>query len=144
LDHQKGTTPQQPLQVVCALIEQDGQVLCAQRSPIMRHPGLWEFPGGKIQPNEEPIAALKREIFEELGVSIAVTATLPAHIHTYPGMPAVQLWPFRCLMVAGHLIAKEHAQLLWVAPQNLMELEWLAADRPIVQDYLAVIGQAHG
>lgn len=132
----------EPLQVVCAIIEKDGAVLCAQRGPLMRHPGYWEFPGGKIQPNETPVAALKREILEELAVQIEIIDSLPPHTHTYPGLPPIQLLPFRCLMVSGVPIAKEHAQLLWASPKNLRALKWLAADQPIVEDYWAFLSGA--
>ena len=79
------------IQVTCAIIEQDGFVLAAQRSATMRLPFKWEFPGGKIQSGETPEECLHREIDEELGVEIAICKYLPLATHNYPSITVTLL-----------------------------------------------------
>lgn len=71
------------LRVTCAIIENEGKVLCAQRSEKMNLPLKWEFPGGKVEGDEDLITCLKREIKEELGVEIAVLEQLPSNFQKY-------------------------------------------------------------
>lgn len=131
-----------PLQVTCALIEDaQGRVLVAQRSALMRHPGCWEFPGGKQDSGETLEQCLIREIAEELGLVITLTEALPPAIHDY-APPLIQLWPFRGQIVGGHLHVREHAQVQWFLPAELSALHWAAADVPIVAAYLARLGSA--
>ncbi len=129
--------------VVCAVIETKKGILCAQRGERMPHPGKWEFPGGKMEPQESPEAALYREIREELGVSILVLDQLPARNHTYADGKTIRLLPFRCTLVPGQEpLAREHAQLRWLAVEALPDLDWVAADIPVWQDYLRRIADA--
>ena len=78
--------------VACALIENDGKILCAQRSESMSLPLKWEFPGGKIDPGESPEQCLKRELVEEMDITIHVGKSLPPSTHQYPTF-AVTLYP---------------------------------------------------
>ncbi|MEZ5328074.1 MAG: (deoxy)nucleoside triphosphate pyrophosphohydrolase [Verrucomicrobiales bacterium] len=125
-----------PLLVVCAVIEnEDGQILSAQRGPGMSLAGKWEFPGGKVEPGEEPAAALIREIQEELGCSVSIIKPLtPSNlIH---GRGALCLIPFSCTIVAGTPKASEHSALQWSAPEYLPDLDWAPADLPIVAEVI--------
>ena len=72
-----------PIHVVCAVIEQNGLILCAQRSETMALPLKWEFPGGKIEPGEAEEPALMREIREELNVNVEILERMPVHDYTY-------------------------------------------------------------
>lgn len=123
--------------VVCALLEQEGQVLAAQRSREMAHPLLWEFPGGKKEPGETLEEALHREIREELGLDIQITHALPAFPFQYPDGPPLLLYPF-CCRPAGTSspVARQHASLQWLAPTALPLLSWVAADVAILDYYL--------
>lgn len=127
------------LQVSCALIEQDGRVLAAQRGPTMSLPLKWEFPGGKIHAGETPQDCLRRELMEELGVQIAVGKALPSVWHDYPGF-RVTLYPFICLLTAGTPVLHEHAAVRWLWPHELAQLDWADADWPVLDAYLAERG----
>lgn len=123
------------IKVTCALIELQGKVLCAQRSENMHLPLKWEFPGGKIESGESPEACLLREIQEELDVEISILEALPPNTHTY-GDKTIQLLPFRCSLIAGTVQKREHKEIKWVEPHELSELDWAAADIPIVEHYI--------
>lgn len=123
------------LKVTCAVIEQQGKVLCTQRSATMKLPLKWEFPGGKIEANETPEQCLVREIKEELGIDISIVESLPSNIHDY-GSRTIELLPFRCTILHGDIKLKEHQDARWLAPHRLMDLDWAAADIPIVEHYM--------
>ena len=124
------------LDVVCALIEENGRVLATQRGPGMSHPLKWEFPGGKLLPGESPSAGLIREIAEELTLTVEPWEALPAVIHAYPGR-TIRLLPWRCRRLAGTIQLIEHVQYRWLLPAELPPLDWSAADREVVAHYLS-------
>ena len=132
--------PNPPLPVVCAVIEDAaGRVLVAQR-PAHKHLALkWEFPGGKVEPGEQPEAALLREIREELGCALVLTRALPRFIHDY-GPVTIAMIPFVARLAPGSAAPHphEHIALRWVAPADLSALDLAAADLPVVA---ALLGQ---
>ena len=122
-----------PLPVVCALIVRDGRVLIAQR-PAGKHLALkWEFPGGKVEPGEEAAAALVREIREELGCEIDVTAALPSAVHRYE-RGEIELIPFICQLAVGSSEPHphEHTAVEWSRVCDLRDYDLAEADLPIV------------
>jgi len=123
------------LLVACAIIEQDGNVLAAQRSERMSLPLKWEFPGGKINDQESPEACLVREVMEELGLLVTVGRALPNASHAYNAF-SVTLFPFLCTIAAGTLTLHEHKAVMWLPPDRLASLDWAAADLPIITAYL--------
>lgn len=123
------------LHVACAIIEKNGRVLSTQRSAAMSLPLKWEFPGGKIQPNEPTEDCLRRELFEELGIQINVGRALPPHTYCYQTF-AVTLYPFVCTVESGELTLYEHAAFVWLPPAELYTLDWAEADLPVIQTYL--------
>jgi 8-oxo-dGTP diphosphatase len=126
-----------PIHVVCAVIEKNDLVLCAQRSENMALPLKWEFPGGKIEANEDEKSALLREIQEELNASIEIIERLPEHVHAYTPEKEIRLIPFRCKLAVGvTLNAREHAELRWVYKSDLLSLDWAEADVPVVHDVM--------
>lgn len=126
------------LQVTCALIiNNQNQVLAAQRSETMSLPLKWEFPGGKIEPNETAEDCLIREIKEELNIEVEIIKALPANIHAYPKV-TIELIPFICRHINGEIILKEHAQIKWLHKDELLALDWADADVPIVKHYLSL------
>ena len=127
------------LQVVCALIEDvDGRLLVAQRPNGKHLAGLWEFPGGKLEPGETPQDALIREIAEELGCAARPEAALTPVTHAYEQV-TVRLIPFlaRFTDPAARPEAKEHAALRWVTREEIASLPMPAADAPIVAEWVA-------
>lgn len=129
------TTENKHIHVSCAIIERNGLVLAAQRSAAMTLPLKWEFPGGKIHTDESPEECLRREIFEELGLEIAVRQTLVPSTHTYSKL-TVTLHPFICSIVAGEITLHEHADATWRSRKELVNLDWAAADTPVLYAYL--------
>lgn len=120
-----------PVRVVGAVIVKDGLVLCAQRAtgPLA---GLWEFPGGKVEPDEDQRDALAREIVEELGCRVEVGDEIAvASLSEDSG--TVTMTTYKCTLVSGTPAASEHAELKWLAPADLGELEWAPLDVPTVE-----------
>jgi len=118
--------------VTCAIIELDQDVLCAKRGPNMSLPGKWEFPGGKVEQGESNEECLKREILEELGVTIKIENTLPEVFYSYPSGPELKLIPMLCSILNGKPKAVEHSEVRWVKKLHLLELDWAAADISVV------------
>lgn len=123
------------IHVACAIIENSGKILCAQRSESMSLPLKWEFPGGKIDVGESPEECLRRELLEEMGISVRVGERLPLTTHHYPAF-SVTLYPFICLIEAGEIILHEHADIAWLPPKQLNTLDWAKADLPVIKSYL--------
>ncbi|WP_235535915.1 DUF2237 family protein [Nocardioides sp. Root190] len=118
--------------VVGAVIVRDGLVLCARRGPGGATGGMWEFPGGKIEPGETPEAALEREIIEELGCRIRVGAEVTTTTHAYDAL-VVTLTTYWCVLLDGSPSASEHEELRWLSPDELDPLAWAPADVPAVE-----------
>lgn len=117
------------IHVVGAVIIRDGLVLCAQRGEGGSLAGLWEFPGGKIEPGENPAAALEREIAEELDCMIEVGDLITTTGYDYE-FGTVILTTFYCRLVSGSPTASEHAAIRWLLPADLATIEWAPADIP--------------
>jgi 8-oxo-dGTP diphosphatase len=133
------TAPKKHIHVACALIERNGLVLAAQRSAVMSIPLKWEFPGGKLEAGESAEECLRRELVEELGVTIAVGRPLPLYTHSYETF-TVTLYPFVCSMTTDAITLHEHAAITWLPPHELYTLDWAAADWPVLEAYARLIG----
>jgi len=119
------------LVVAGLILGNDGRVLIAQRRADQALPLQWEFPGGKVEPGEAPVAALERELAEELGVTVAVGRVWDVLFHPYPDFDLVML-VYACRIVAGEPRAVEVAAVAWVPPGELPARDILSADRPLV------------
>lgn len=116
-----------------ALIDTDGRVLLAQRPAGKSLAGLWEFPGGKVEPGETPEAALIRELREELGIDTwhSCLAPLTFASHSYEGFHL--LMPlFACRRWEGTPMPREGQVLKWVRAQNLRDYPMPPADEPLI------------
>lgn len=109
----------------------------------MTLPLKWEFPGGKIEAGESPEECLTRELMEELGVTVLVGSALPQTTHGYPDF-TVTLYPFTCRLAGGIITPHEHHALQWIEPQRMEELDWAAADLPVINAYRAAAAAAKG
>ena len=129
------SAPQTPLMLVvaCALVDADHRVLLAQRPVGKPMAGLWEFPGGKLEPGETPEQALIRELAEELGVftQAACLAPLTFASHAYDGFHL--LMPlYVCRRFSGTPQSREGQTLKWVRPRELRAYRMPAADEPLI------------
>ena len=106
----------------------------------MTLPLKWEFPGGKIEAGESPEECLNRELMEELGISVQINAALLPATHSYPDF-TVTLYPFTCRLTGGIVTMHEHHDLQWLEPQRMPELDWAAADLPVIGAYMAMTVQ---
>lgn len=129
------------IDVVGAVILQDGKVLCAQRGAAGALPGLWEFPGGKIEPGEAPRAALQREIVEELRCQVQVDGEVETTTHEYD-FGVVTLTTFYCTLIDGTPELSEHQAVAWLLPADLTTLDWAPADVPAVEKIQRDLGMA--
>lgn len=123
------TTP--AIQVACAVIKMDGLILATQRSATMSLPLKWEFPGGKLEAGETAEECLKRELLEELGITVRVGQRLEPVTYCYQTF-TVTLHPFLCDQLQGRMILHEHSNACWLAPHELSTLDWAEADWPII------------
>ena len=116
------------VKVVAAIIENEQrEILCALRSPNMLIPNKWEFPGGRIEADEDLETALKREIQEELGCTIETYHLFNEHTHEYDTFIII-LFCFKARIVKGEPISHEHSKLLWMKRENLLSLVWAPKD----------------
>jgi 8-oxo-dGTP diphosphatase len=121
------------LVAACALIDVDGRVLIAERPAGKSMAGLWEFPGGKVDPGERPEDALIRELKEELGIVVkeACLAPLTFASHTYEDFHL--LMPlYVCRRWEGTVAPHEGQRLAWVRPNRLKEYPMPPADVPLI------------
>lgn len=121
------------LVVAVALVDADGRVLIAQRPEGRAMAGLWEFPGGKVEPGETPEAALTRELHEELGIETWASCLAPLTFasHAYPDFHL--LMPlYVCRKWQGVPAPREHAALKWARVRDLAAYPMPAADLPLL------------
>lgn len=118
------------IRVVAAIIIENGKVFATQRGYGEFKDG-WEFPGGKIEPNETPEDAIVREIKEELDTEVEVVELLDTVEYDYPNFH-LSMDCFICKIVAGDLVLKEHEAAKWLTKETLGSVEWLPADLGLI------------
>ncbi len=128
------------LVAACALIDADGRVLIAQRPAGKAMAGLWEFPGGKVEPGERPEQSLIRELKEELGIVVdeACLAPLTFASHAYADFHL--LMPlYVCRRWEGTVAAQEGQRLAWVRVNRLRDYPMPPADAPLVAHLMGLL-----
>ena len=123
------------LNVTCAIVLKDNKVLVTQRSEKMKLPLKWEFPGGKVEENENEIQCIKREIKEEININIEVLQKLSNNVHDY-GIFKINLIPFLANYISGEIVLAEHTDFKLLDKSELLNLDWAEADLPIVKEFL--------
>ena len=130
------TTMRKHYNVVAAVIEVDGLVLCMRRG-VTRYSytsHLWEFPGGKIEPGETPQQALHRELLEEMALDVEVGELLATVTHDYPDF-TITLAAYRCTAATRRFIMREHEACCWLPWDQLPSLPWCAADAKLIMAF---------
>jgi 8-oxo-dGTP diphosphatase len=123
--------------VVAALIVNDGRILACQRTRHQVMPLKWEFPGGKIEEGEQPRDALRRELEEELGIEATIGNEVVRIHHEYPGGGSVELRFFEVREYQGEIENRIFREIRWVGRRELLDLDFLEADRTLVRDLAA-------
>ena len=126
------------IEVVAAIIHQGGKILATQRG-YGEHKGMWEFPGGKMEPGETQEEAIRREIAEELNVQICVERKVCTVEYDYPQFH-LTMHCFWCSMAGGELVLKEHESAQWLERTQWDAVEWLPADVEVVKALKADVG----
>jgi len=121
-----------PLLVTAAIIPHDGKLLVTRRKADVPYPLLWEFPGGKVEPQEDPRDCIVREIREELAIEVDVAGIYDVIYYRYPER-AVLVLAYRCHWLRGEIIDLDVAEHRWVLPCDIPKLELLPADFPLAE-----------
>jgi len=124
-----------PIIVTAAILRRDRSVLITKRPESSRHGGMWEFPGGKLDPNESPQEGLRRELMEELGIDSEVGDIFETVYFRYP-QGTVLILVYECRHLSGDIRNLEVAEHHWVPITELDRFDLLPADAPIVAKLL--------
>jgi 8-oxo-dGTP diphosphatase len=124
-------------QVVAGLIVRGSEMLICQRTRHQPMPLQWEFPGGKIEPGEEPQAALERELEEELGIHATIGPEVATIAHTYRNGNGVELHFFLVEAFEGAIENRIFKDVRWVHRKTLPQFDFLEADKTLVEEIAA-------
>ena len=129
------------LVVAAALVDQDGRVLFAQRPEGKALAGLWEFPGGKLDPGERPEGALIRELKEELGIDVKEPCLAPLTFASHAYADFHLLMPlYVCRRWEGFVQSREGQALKWVRARQLRDYPMPPADEPLIPPLVELLG----
>jgi 8-oxo-dGTP diphosphatase len=128
------------LVVACALVDADKRVLIAQRPPGKTLAGLWEFPGGKVEPGERPEATLIRELHEEIGITVKEACLAPLTFASHAYADFHLLMPlYICRRWEDEPIAREGQNLTWARANKLRDYEMPPADIPLIPHLMDIL-----
>jgi 8-oxo-dGTP diphosphatase len=128
------------LVAACALIDADGRVLIAERPAGKSMAGLWEFPGGKVEPGERPEQSLIRELREELGIIVKEDCLAPLTFASHDYKEFHLLMPlYVCRRWEGTVQAIEGQRLKWVRPNRLRDYPMPPADEPLISHLMTLL-----
>ena len=119
--------------VTAAIIEKGGRIFAARRAPGKHLEGLWEFPGGKLEPGESPEQCLARELKEEFGVKTNIGEFVGESIYDY-GEKVIRLIAYRAVHEEGEFQLRDHDKIKWLAIEDFHSLDWAPADIPLLKN----------
>ncbi|MBK9984032.1 MAG: (deoxy)nucleoside triphosphate pyrophosphohydrolase [Saprospiraceae bacterium] len=119
------------IKVVCGIIWKDGKILIAKRKPEKTLGGYWEFPGGKLELNEDPVAALQRELQEEMGMTVSNIKYFGSNIHEYDNFN-IELLAFECDFESATFHLTDHDEYVFVPPHEFSNYIIAPADEYFV------------
>ncbi len=123
------------IRVTAGIVQRGNTILIARKRPGKHMEGLWEFPGGKIREGESAEACLERELMEELGIKVRVTAHFMDSAYEYPGKQ-ICLEVYQALYLEGGITLTDHDQVEWVQVSELSRYAFAPADQPVVKRLL--------
>jgi 8-oxo-dGTP diphosphatase len=123
------------IEVAAAIVSNGNKVLIARRSANNHLAGYWEFPGGKIEPNESPEECLRRELNEEMGIEVKVNNFFMENIHAYKDR-VIRLKAFKCDIINGDIVLREHDMFKWAEISELKKYQFAPADIPFINALL--------
>ena len=129
------------VEVVAGLILSQNRLLVCQRLPRGAFALKWEFPGGKLEQGEGHEAALRRELKEELGIEAGRLNEIFRHEHLYPNIMRVNLRFFRVEDYSGEVKNRVFQQIKWVSVEELLQLDFLDGDRPMIRKLVSPGGE---
>ena len=128
------------LVAACALVDADGRVLIAERPVGRKMAGLWEFPGGKVEPGERPEETLIRELSEELAITVKEACLAPLTFASHAYADFHLLMPlYVCRRWDGIVIGREGQKLAWVKPNRLKDYPMPPADVPLISHLMTLL-----
>ena len=130
-----------PLIVTAAVVAHEGKILLTRRKPDAPYPLLWEFPGGKLEPEEHPEACIIREMREELAMEVSVQGIYDVVYYRYPERP-VMILAYRCAWIGGELRELDVAGHCWTDPVDILRFDLLPADYPLAEKLTQEFGDA--
>jgi 8-oxo-dGTP diphosphatase len=122
-----------PKIVTAAVIEKDGYILIAKRKQGKRHTGNWEFPGGTLEEGETHEQCLRRELQEELAITVEIGDLICISEYSYTPDWTIRLLAYRTTVISGNFSLNDHEEIRWVKPTDLANYDFPEADRPIVE-----------
>ena len=124
------------IDVTAAILVKNGKVLVAKRKSTDKLPDKWEFPGGKIEPDETPRDCLAREMQEEFGITVSVGDFLGESVYHYDH-GSIRLLAYRTCWREGNFCLKDHADYAWVRVNQLSDFDFAPADIPFVKKLIS-------
>ncbi|WP_411842379.1 (deoxy)nucleoside triphosphate pyrophosphohydrolase [Salinicoccus sp. HZC-1] len=118
--------------VGAVIVNENDEILCAQRPEGKSLELMWEFPGGKIEEGELPADALRRELEEEMGCQIEVGDKITTTVHEYD-FGIVELTTYYSKVISGDIQLFEHVDMKWLARNDISALDWAPADIPAIE-----------
>ena len=122
--------------VVAGIVQRDGAILICRRRADQPHPLKWEFPGGKAESGETPVAALQRELREELGIESDPATEITRYPFAYPGKNPILLIFLRVPGWRGDIENRIFETIVWVHPARLREYDFLEGDIPLLDSQI--------